>query len=220
MLKEDKVYLDISGIQHFVYCKRQWALIHLEQQWVENELTAHGRVVHNRVHDSSVRDANREKKTIRGLRVSSREYCIAGVCDAVEFHSSADGVKIFGFNGTWEVHPVEYKRGHSKSNDCDRMQVMAQALCLEEMLCCDIPFGFLYYAESRRREKVIFDDLLRTQTINIIDNMMQIYLRGISPKPKFSKGCRACSLHDICMPELEKKSVMQYIKKYLDEDEK
>ena len=144
----EEEYIQLSGIQHFVFCRRQWALAYLEQQWVENERTADGRIMHRNVHDSSFREKRGDLLIVRGMKVSSARLGLSGECDAVEFRRSPKGVPIFGQEGTYTVTPVEYKRGKPKEDECDIAQLTAQAMCLEEMLCCDIPVGFLYYGAS------------------------------------------------------------------------
>jgi CRISPR-associated exonuclease Cas4 len=220
-LKECNEYLMISGIQHFIYCRRQWALIHIEDQWTENGLTAEGRVMHKRVHDSSVRDNRSGVITVRGLRVRSDNLGITGECDAVELHPDSDGVELSGYKGKWNVIPVEYKHGDSKISDCDRMQVAAQVICLEEMLCCTIPSGVLFYEKTRRREIVEIDEELRETTIKTIEEMQKYFQRGYTPSVKTGKKCRQCSLRNICLPDMlrkaEKHGVERYIREHLEE---
>lgn len=220
-LRECSDYLLISGIQHFVYCRRQWALIHIENQWSENGLTAEGRVMHRRVHDSSVRDNRSAVITVRGLRVRSNRLGITGECDAVELHPDQEGIELSGYKGRWTVVPVEYKHGESKASDCDRMQVAAQVLCLEEMLCCTIPAGVLFYEKTRRRELVEMNEELRAATIRTIEEMQKYYQRGYTPAVKPGKKCRQCSLQNIWLPDMlklaEKNGVERYIKEHLEE---
>ncbi len=158
---EEADYLQLSGLQHFVFCRRQWALIHIENLWAENYRTADGTVMHENVHNTAYRESRGERKIARGMYVHSARLGISGQCDAVEFLRSADGVPITGWEGCWQPYPVEYKRGRPQAIDADRLQLCAQAICLEEMLCCDIPEGALYYGETRRREAVDFTDGLR-----------------------------------------------------------
>ena len=128
--------LMISGLQHFRFCRRQWALIYIEQQWAENLRTTEGALLHERAHDEQFRES-------RGDTIIT--------CDVVEFHRDERGVPLHGYEGTWLPYPVEYKRGHAKQDGCDELQLCAQAMCLEEMLCCEIPDGALFYGEARRR---------------------------------------------------------------------
>lgn len=144
-------YLMISGLQHFVFCRRQWALIHIEQQWAENYRTADGNAMHKNVHDENLNEKRKNRIITRAISVSSAELGLSGECDVVEFTSCKGGIRIFGREGEYKVTPIEYKRGAPKENESDIMQLCAQAMCLEEMLCCEIDKGYIYYGESKRR---------------------------------------------------------------------
>ena len=212
MYQEDD-YLMLAGIQHFAFCRRQWALIHIEQQWEENLRTMDGNIMHERVHDEAIREKRGDLIVTRAMPVSSPRLGISGQCDSVEFHRSANGIPIFGMEGKYRIVPVEYKRGSPKDKDCDILQLTAQALCLEDMLCCDINEGYLYYGETRHRLKVIFDMPLRKRTEDIIAEMHDLYRKHHTPVVKRSKSCNACSLKEICLPQLEKKKkASTYIK--------
>lgn len=139
MYKEED-YLQLSGIQHFAFCRRQWALAYIELQWDENVRTVEGKLLHEKAHDPTNAEKRGDLIISRGMPVYSRELGISGECDVVEFHRSQDGITLFGRDGLYEVIPIEYKRGKPKENDVDILQLMAQALCLEEMLCCQISF--------------------------------------------------------------------------------
>ncbi len=204
MFREED-YLMLSGLQHFAFCRRQWALIHIEQQWDENYRTADGRIMHDRAHDGTFREKRRDVIITRAMKVSSAELGISGECDIVEFHKSPDGIHLSGLDGTYQVIPVEYKRGKPKENDCDALQLCAQAMCLEEMLCCEIPQAYLYYGETRRRQSITLDAALRERTAVMIAEMHELFRRQYTPKVKRTKACNACSLKDICLPVLEKK---------------
>lgn len=204
MFREED-YLMLSGLQHFAFCRRQWALIHIEQQWAENFRTADGRLMHDRAHDSDFREKRGDVIITRAMQVSSAELGISGECDIVEFHKAADGIHVNGLDGTYQVIPVEYKRGKPKEDDCDAVQLCAQALCLEEMLCCVIPQAYLYYGETRRRQTVPLDNALRQRTTDLIAEMHTLFRRQYTPKVRRTKACNACSLKDICLPVLEKK---------------
>ncbi len=208
-------YLMLSGIQHFVFCRRQWALIHIEQQWAENYRTTDGKIMHRNVHDKGFNESRGDVLITRGMAVSSAELGISGECDVVEFHKSKDGVSIHGREGKYTVVPVEYKRGEPKENDSDVLQLTAQALCLEEMLCCDIPFGFLFYGENKRRMKVEFTPELRERLRKITAEMHEYFRRRYTPVVKRSRSCNACSLKDICLPGISGKSASEYIKERL-----
>ena len=212
-------YLMLSGLQHFMFCRRQWALIHIEQQWAENYRTADGRQMHEKAHDSSIREKRGDVITTRAMQVASAELGISGECDVVEFHRADDGITIYGSDGRYHVVPVEYKRGQPKENDCDRMQLCAQAMCLEEMLCCEIPRGFLYYGETRRRQPVEFDRVLRERTVAVLREMHELFRRKHTPKVRRTKACNACSLKDICLPVLNKdRSASAYLSETLKDD--
>lgn len=220
MIYSPEDYLMLSGIQHFCFCKRQWALIHIEQQWSDNLLTVEGDILHKNVHDNEFDEKRGDKIVVRGMAINSAELGVSGVCDVVEFMRSEDGVSIFGREGKYKVIPVEYKRGKPKENDADRLQLAAQAICLEEMLCCKIEKGFLYYGEIRRREEIVFDDEIRQKTVSMIKEMHGYFERGYTPKTKRTKSCNACSLKDICLPGLQKNiSAGKYIRERLDETE-
>lgn len=210
--------LQLSGLQHFAYCPRQWALIHIEQQWLENERTADGRIFHNNAHDGLAHELRGDVLILRGLRVFSEKLGVSGICDVVEFHRRTDGVTLPGYEGTWLPYPVEYKRGKPKENDADRLQLCAQAICLEEMLLCAIPEGSLYYGETRRREIVALDTPLRETALRMLEQMKRYDRDGYTPKARPTKGCNACSLRDTCLPKLEKISdVSSYIQGCLED---
>lgn len=213
-------YLMLSGIQHYAFCRRQWALIHIEQQWAENYRTADGRIMHSNAHDGGYYEKRGNIVITRAMQISSSELGISGECDVVEFHKSPNGIHIHRLDGRYDVIPVEYKRGQPKENNCDELQLCAQAICLEEMLCCEIPQAYLYYGELRRRHTVILDEALRYKTTAIIREMHQLYDRQHTPKVKRTKACNACSLKDICLPVLNKKrSAAEYINGILNGDE-
>lgn len=215
---EEADYLQLSGLQHFVFCRRQWALIHIENLWADNYLTADGTVMHENVHNTAYRESRGERKIARGMYVHSARLGISGQCDAVEFLRSADGVPIAGWEGRWQPYPVEYKRGRPQAIDADRLQLCAQAICLEEMLCCDIPEGALYYGETRRREAVDFTEGLRETVCACLTEMHELYRRGYTPQPKRTKSCGACSLQELCLPALPAcGSVADYLRKSMED---
>mgnify|MGYP001047568639 CR=1 FL=1 len=216
---EEEDYLQLSGIQHFSFCRRQWALIHLEQQWSENVRTVEGKLLHEKAHDVTGRESRANLLISRAMPVCSRELGISGECDVVEFHPSSDGVPLAGRAGTYAVLPIEYKRGRPKESQADMLQLAAQAMCLEEMLCCHIPYGYLFYGETRRREKVEISETLREDVRNMLREMHGYFARKYTPKVKWSKSCNACSLQDICMPVLGKgKSAANYINVHIREE--
>jgi CRISPR-associated exonuclease Cas4 len=193
-------YIMLSTLQHYQYCPRQCALIHLEQIWSENRFTAEGRVLHER---SDSREAKREGRvrTVRTLPICSRRLGLSGQADVVEFHE--DG----------RVFPVEYKRGRPKKNRCDEVQLCAQALCLEEMLNITIREGALFYGQSRRRYSVAFDNELRALTESTIIQVHDLFTGSVTPKAIYSKKCDQCSLKTACLPQscTASRSVRKYL---------
>lgn len=217
MYEEDD-FLMLSGLQHFAYCRRQWALIHIEQQWAENERTIDGQLFHKKAHDAGSTEKRGNLIITRGLHIKSAELGVTGICDVVEFHKSEQGITLFSFEGQWQPYPIEYKKGEPKENNADELQLCAQAMCMEEMLLCDIPYGSLFYGQNRRRTQVEFTDELRTQVKTVLEEMHELWKKGYTPKVKPQKGCNACSLKEICIPRLMKtKSVSSYIEENLAE---
>lgn len=212
-------YLMLSGIQHFAFCRRQWAVIHIEQQWAENYRTTAGELMHKKAYDEGSFEKRGDLLTVRGLRISSRELGVSGQCDVVEFRRDESGIDLFGYEGKWRPVPVEYKRGAPKENNADELQLCAQAVCLEEMFRTDIPEGYLYYGESRRRSLVEFSPALRDELRRITAEMHELFRRGYTPKVKPSKKCKACSLEELCVPKLQRVAgVREYIQKEIRAD--
>lgn len=195
-------FLALSGIQHFRYCRRQWALIHLEGQWRENYRTADGRAMHQRAHDRAERESRGDLLIARGMRVFSEELGIAGECDVVEFRRAAGGVPLSNREGLWLPFPIEYKRGSPKDIPSDVLQLCAQAMCLEFMLCCEIRQGALFYGETRRRERVEFTTALRDEVRALTGEMHDLARSGHTPRVRPNRGCNACSLKELCLPKL------------------
>lgn len=214
----EEEYLPISGIQHFAFCRRQWALIYLEQQWTENLRTVEGELLHQRPHDESRAEKRGGLLTLRGMRVSSAALGVAGTCDVVEFLADKDGAALFGREGKWRPYLVEYKRGRSKESDVDRLQLCCQAMCLEEMLAAAIPEGSLFYGEPRRRERVALTAELRGQVREMAREMHEYARRGHTPRVKTGPSCRACSLQELCLPRLYRgSSAVEYLRRGLEE---
>ena len=218
MAFEETESLQLSGLQHFAFCRRQWALIHIENQWAENSRTADGRVMHEKAHDVTSVESRGDRKITRGMYIRSAVLGISGQCDVVEFLRSDSGVPMPGWNGKWQPFPIEYKRGAPKMTDADRLQLCAQAMCLEEMLCCPVPQGALFYGETHRREIVECSEPLRNQVHTLLAEMHEYYRRGCTPKVKRSKSCNACSLQELCVPGLfSKPDVSAYLRSSLEE---
>ena len=186
MESEDN-YIMLSALQHYAYCPRQYALIHIEQVWDENLYTLRGQRVHQKV-DIPKNDQIADIRVERALPLWSHQLGIRGIADVVEF--GADGIP----------YPVEYKSGTKKVRLADNIQLCAQALCLEEMLNCAIPTGAIYHAASKRRREVAIDATLRSQTQQIIIAIRQLFVTQQLPPPVNDKRCEDCSLIDACMP--------------------
>lgn len=209
-------YLLISGIQHFIFCRRQWALIHIEQQWEENFFTIDGKIKHNRVDNKDIFEQKKDIRIIRSMPVVSHKLKIQGVCDLVELIPDDQGYYFSKYQDRYKVYPVEYKRGKSKLNDSDRLQLLAQAVALEEMLGLEIKEGACFYFETRKREQVLFTNEMRDKLNAIVKEMDDYYSRRYTPKVKKAAKCNACSLKDICLPEMDKLlTVSEYIEKRL-----
>lgn len=208
MFSEDDL-LPISALQHLAFCERQWALIHLEQAWAENVFTAEGRLLHDRVHEQET-ETRGDIHIARGLRVHSLRLGLVGMMDVVEFireenmlsdQANKAAIRLQNIEGFWRPVPVEYKRGKPKPDDCDKIQLCAQALCLEEMLDVMIPSGAIFYGRPRRRLIVHFDDILRRETETLAARIHELHSLGKMPLPIYSKKCPNCSLIDICKPK-------------------
>lgn len=197
-------YIMLSAVQHFQFCPRQCALIHIEQLWAENRYTAEGKVLHERA-DSNKGEWQGEVRIVRSLPICSKHYGLSGQADVVEFR--ADGT----------VYPVEYKRGKPKQDHCDEAQLCAQALCLEEMLNLRIDSGALFYGQRRRRKEIAFDPHLRELTAEIIGKTHQLLSSGITPAAEYDKKCEACSLFSLCLPKscASARSVSRYLNRML-----
>ncbi|MCM1189048.1 MAG: CRISPR-associated protein Cas4 [bacterium] len=212
-------FLLLSGIQHFAFCRRQWALIHIEQQWAENVRTFEGKVMHENAHDPFLKEKRGDVITVRAMKIFSAGMGVSGECDVVEFHSAPQGICLQGYEGRYRAVPVEYKRGAPKSHDADELQLTAQAMCLEEMLQTEVERGYLYYGETRRRKEVCFSAEIRDKVRRYFEEMHGYYQRRYTPRVKPGPACKQCSLQNICMPELgEIQTVQKYIDKMLRED--
>jgi CRISPR-associated exonuclease Cas4 len=227
--------LPLSGLQHLVFCERQWGLIHIEQQWEENRLTTEGRILHERVHEAGT-EARPGVVTARGLHLRSFRLGLSGQADVVEFHlvepAAADGkgrpgglphaaAQLPDRKGWWRPFPVEYKRGRPKADGCDEVQLCAQALCLEEMLGVAIDRGALFYGITRRRKEVPLDARLRTRTEGLARRMHELYAARVTPPAVYAKKCDRCSLYDRCLPRTASKRgvVKRYLARELRDEE-
>lgn len=187
--------LPLSGIQHFAYCPRQWALIHVESQWLENVSTAQGRILHRRVDDPYFFETRGLVKTERAIPLISRQLGLYGVADLLEVHKQENDHNI-----TYSL--VEYKRGKPKPDDRDEVQLCAQAMCLEEMRNTSIYEGYIYYEMIKNRHHVVFSDTLRNRVKELARAMHAYYAQGITPAATKSRRCKNCSLANVCIPKL------------------
>jgi CRISPR-associated exonuclease Cas4 len=196
MLYKENDFLSLSALQHYIFCTRQCALIHVEQAWVENRFTAEGRVIHEHVHEQAA-ESRKDVRIERGMPLRSSVLGITGKADMVEFHKT---------DRVWLPYPVEYKRGKPKADNSDKVQLCAQALCLEEMLNVSIPMGALFYGATHRRVEVVFDEALREITTETARQLHQL--------TQYEKRCESCSLLEICLP---KSSGAAKVAQYLDQ---
>lgn len=212
-------YLQLRGVQHFAFCRRRWALIHIEGQWAENARTVGGAILHERAHDAGLSEKRGNLVTVRGLRVFSATLGISGECDVVEFRRGADGVRLRDYDGLWLPTPVEYKSGTAAAaGEADKLQLCLEAMYLEEMLGCRIDHGYLYYGEVRRREAVAINAALRDAACAAVGEMHAYMRRGYTPRVRTGRFCRACSLKDICLPALcKERDVAAYIREAVGE---
>lgn len=217
---EDELLL-LSGIQHFYYCQRQWALIHVEQQWEENVSTFQGRELHERADNPFIKEARKDIYISRSVPIVSHTLGLYGITDVVEYRLNDSGIPLRGKKGLWMPRPVEYKRGKEKSNQVDEVQLCAQAMCIEEMCDVEISEADLFYFRTKKRVKIVLDEDLRAEVKRICMQMHKIFKSKITPgTPKKQTNCRTCSLFDICMPRLtgKKRNISNYINYYLEEE--
>ena len=203
-------FIMLSALQHYIFCPRQCALAYIELIWAENRLTAEGRIMHDKVHEEGS-ESRGSVRIERALPLRSLRLGLSGMADVVEFHHQADG--------SWQPFPVEYKRGKPKPDDSDKVQLCAQAMCLEEMLGVSIAAGAIFYGKTRRRLDVAFNEALRRKTEEIAKMTHELIEAGMTPKAAYEAKCDSCSLFEICLPKtIEKqRSVEDYLKHALKE---
>lgn len=208
---EDEALIPISALQHYLYCPRQCALIHLEQQWAENRQTTEGRLLHQRA-DAPQTERRRGVRTVSAMPLVALELGVTGKADMVEFHTGDAGEFPF---------PIEYKRGRPKAHRADEVQLCAQALCLEAMLGKRVDAGALFYGQTRRRKSVAFDRDLRDLTLRTIEESRAMLSSGITPSARYEpRRCDSCSLLDICQPRLlERRNVNDWLRQQLEAEE-
>jgi CRISPR-associated exonuclease Cas4 len=209
---DDADLVPLSALQHFLFCPRQCALIHVERLWAENALTAEGRILHERS-DRPGQASRGERRIVQSMPIRSRALGVAGVADVVELAREGDG---------WRPYPIEYKRGRPKAHRADEVQLCAQALCLEEMFSAAVPEGALFYGKVRRRTVVAFDEELRALTRRVAAETRDLIAAGRTPAPVYeAKRCDACSLKELCRPKrLERPGpVAAWLRRRIDEAE-
>jgi CRISPR-associated exonuclease Cas4 len=203
---QESDYLMLSALQHMLFCKRQCALIHIEHLWTENRFTAEGRILHERVDRGDQADRGRVRVEY-GVPLKSSRLGLTGIADVVEFHRQGPP------EDRWVAFPVEYKRGKPKRDLSDKVQLCAQALCLEEMLKIRVERGALFYGKTRHRCNVDFDDELRNATVQVSEELHGMVGTGITPEPRYEKKCDTCSFLNLCMPKTigKRRSVSEWI---------
>jgi CRISPR-associated exonuclease Cas4 len=218
---QEEDYIQLSSLQHYLFCPRQCAIAYLEESWIENELTALGRLLHKKVHQ----EGSEKRKDIiqaRSLRLSSAKLGLSGITDLVEFYrckTGEEGISLSSHSGRWRVFPVEYKLGKPKMDKSDEVQLCAQAICLEEMLQTSILEGAIFYGKKKRRHEVLFNKILRDLTEKVTQEVHHQLKGNITPLAVYEKKCPSCSLIEICMPKQtgEGGQVQTYIKKMITE---
>ena len=228
MTYDEDDLLPISALQHLLFCERQAALIHVERVWADNRFTAEGNVLHKKAHSAAPETRDGVRIT-RSLPLRSFALGLTGQADVVTFEppsqsdsgNSGDAVVEPATSSAgnltlatiirratpeelahWKITPIEYKRGKPKKNDCDRVQLCAQAMCLEEMLGVPVPRGELFYGTIRRRVLVEFDAVLRETTRTAALRLHEIIASGRTPPAVYEKKCDTCSLIQLCLPKL------------------
>lgn len=206
-------YLMLSGIQHFYFCKRQWALIHIEQVWSDNSFTAEGNKLHEITDDPYLKEKRKNIIISRAIPVSSKDLGLSGILDTVEFIKSDKGIEIANKKGLWMPNVVEYKRGKAKKDNRDAVQVAAQVMCLEEKYTIQIESADLFYFSTKKRETIAITNQLKDEVRIMANQMHTMYENKLTPDAEYFKNCTMCSLYDLCMPRLtkKKKSVQNYL---------
>jgi CRISPR-associated exonuclease Cas4 len=212
--------LPLSGLQHLAFCERRWALIHLEQQWEENLFTAEGKLLHEKAHSAEI-ESRPEVLVRRTLPLRSFRLGISGQADIVEFlpcEAAEPGVPMPRRKGLWKPYPVEYKRTRDKHGSVAyRIQLCAQALCLEEMLQVPVPAGAVFDSKAKRREVTIFDEPLRQEVEHLAARMHQILQSRKTPQAVYAKKCEGCSMKPVCLPSVvESASASRYLSRSID----
>lgn len=210
--------IQIPGIQHYVYCKRQWGLLYIENLWVDNYLTLDGDKIHENAHDYQKKESRNDKFIERGTYINSEKYNLTGQCDIIEYIKDDNGICLANHDDKWKIIPVEYKHGDGSSIDIDKYQLFAQILCLEEMFQTKINDGYIYYKKSNKKIKISFLEQERNELEKIIFEMNELLKKQYTPKVKYSrKKCANCSMLDICNPKIfNQKNIKNYIQEVIE----
>lgn len=221
----DEVYSEddlvpISALQHLLFCERRAALTHIEGMWEDNVFTVEGAILHDRTHSKRNTEVRGDVRTAHGLRIRSLRLGLSGKADVVEFHRISDGscgVRLEGVTGFWKPFPVEYKRGKLRREEGYEVQLCAQALCLEEMLCVVVPAGAVFYGKAARRISVTFDESLRKKTEIAAARIHELINARITPSARYEKKCKKCSLLSLCLPKATggRRSISRYVSEAL-----
>lgn len=220
MRYQEEDYLMLSGIQHFYYCKRQWCLIHVEQQWADNRWTAEGHLVHEKADNPYIKERRKNKFISRAIPVSSSSLGFSGTLDVVEFTKDDNGIQVPSKKDKWSPVVVEFKRGKNKKDLRDIVQLVAQVICLEEKFNIKIPTSYLYYNQTNDKVEVQITKELREEVQELSDEMHYLFANGITLGPEYCKCDKGCSLSDISMPSLAKRSenIDNYLKNHTEVD--
>ena len=215
MSYKEEDLIQLSGIQHFAFCPRQFALAYIELQWKENVFTTEGKILHEKVDDPLLKDSRESIIIWRSVNLISYRLGFTGRADVIEFRRSDTGIYLPDKFGKWLPYPVEYKRGKPKPDERDEVQLCAQAICMEEMFKTSLEEGCVFYGEVRRRTIVRFTNELRNQVTSYAEEMHRLFKEAITPLPVFKPHCKSCSLFDICLPQNTngKCSVNSYLKR-------
>ena len=218
---DEENMLMLSGIQHYMFCPRQWGLIHMEQLWNDNRLTTEGALLHERVDNPHYRQKNGQTITLRHVALVSKQLGLYGFSDAVELHhaaSSGNAITHDRYPGAWLPYPVEYKHGGHKRTPCDEVQLAAQVMCLEEMHNISLDRAAIFYWKTEQREEVVIDETLRRLVVDISNQMHSHMQSGLLPAAEPSRQCKSCSLRDMCMPKSSNRNATTYLKQNLYEE--
>lgn len=213
---ENNYYISISALQAFSYCRRKFVLEYLEGLWEANIYTTEGTLQHQIVHDYTRTESRGNLLITRSLSIVSEKYHLVGNCDVVEFHKQKDGIILQNRPGYWQPIPIEYKHSN-KIIEGSALQLCAQAMCLEEMLSCKIDYGFLFYKNTKQREKIDFTLDLRNKVISTSNEILKYVISKEAPKVKVSKKCNNCTIKNLCLPKILNTNVTSYIKENINE---